>query len=73
MRNQVRSYVAVGELYQVKSWCTRGKGEVSDADKVSVRDAVLMSLQSIERPPNQIGGYPAVDSFRSSESEGGAC
>ena len=53
--------------------CTRGKGEVSDADKVSVGDAVVMSLQSIERAPKQTGSYLAADSFRSPESGPSAC
>ena len=69
MGNQMRFYAADGKVHQVKSRCTRGKREVSDADNVSVADAVLMSLQSIERTPQQTGIYPAVDAFCPSESE----
>jgi hypothetical protein len=47
----MRSHAAVGEVHQVKPRCTRGKGEVGDADNVSVADAGLVSLQSIERTP----------------------
>jgi hypothetical protein len=51
MCDQIRPHAAVGEVYQVKPRRTRGKGEVSDADKVSVGDAVVMPLQCIERAP----------------------
>jgi hypothetical protein len=73
MCDQVRPHAAVGEIYQVEPRCARGKREVSDADKVSVRDAVVMPFLSIERTPKQTGSYLAVDSFCSSESEGSAC
>jgi len=63
MCDQMRSHAAVGELYQVESSCTRGKREVRDPDEVSVGDAFVMSLQSIERTPKQAGRYLAVDSF----------
>jgi hypothetical protein len=53
----------------VEPRCTRRKGEVSDADKVSVADAVPMSLQSIERTPKQSGSYLTVDPVCSSECE----
>jgi hypothetical protein len=68
----MRSHAAVAEPYQVEPRCTRGKGEVSDADKVLVRDEVVMSLQSIERTPKQTGSDLAVGSFCSPESEGSA-
>jgi hypothetical protein len=67
--NQVRPDAAVRDVDQVEPWCPRRKGEVSDADKVSVADAVLMSLQSIERTPNQTGIDLTVDAVRSSESK----
>ncbi len=51
---------------------TRGKGEVSDPDKVSIGDALVMSLQSIERTPKQTGSCLAVDFFCSSERETGS-
>jgi len=51
MCDQMGLHATVGEIHHVKSRLARGKGEVSDADKVSVSDAVLMTLQSIERPP----------------------
>ena len=69
MGNQVRAHAALGEVHQVKPRRTRGKGEIGDADKVPVADAVAMLLQSIERTPQQTGIYPAVDTFRSSECE----
>jgi len=49
--------------------CTRGKGEVSDADKVPEADAVLMLLQSIERTTKQSGIDVTVVTSRSSESK----
>jgi len=72
MCNQVRTHAALAEIYQVKPRCTRGKGEVSDPDKVPVGDEVVMSLQSIERTSKQTGSDLAVDPFCSSESEGRA-
>jgi len=60
---------AVGEVHQVKSRRTRGKGEISDADEVSVSDALLVLIQSIERTPKQTRGYLAVSAFRSSVSK----
>ena len=53
MGNQVRAHVAVGEVHHVKPRRTRGKGKIGDADKIPVADAVAMSLQSIERTPQQ--------------------
>ena len=49
MGNQVRMHTAVGKVHQVKPWCARGKGEISDADKIPVTDAVAMLLQRTER------------------------
>ena len=60
MRNQVRAHAAVGEIHQVKSGCARGKGEVGDADKIPVADAVVMLLESIQRAPQQTGVDLAV-------------
>ena len=68
----MRLHAAIGEVYQVEPRRTRGKGEVSDADKVLVGDALLMSLQSIERAPKQTRSYLTVNTFGSSESEPGA-
>jgi hypothetical protein len=45
MGNQMRAYAALGEVHDVKPWYTRRQGEVSDADKVSAADAVVVSLQ----------------------------
>jgi len=53
----------------VKPRRARRKGEVGDADNVSVADAVLMSLQSIERTPKQTGINLTADTVCSSESE----
>jgi hypothetical protein len=69
----MRLNAAMGEVYQVEPRRTRGKGEVSDADKVSVADTDLVSLQRIERTPQQTGSYLAVDTFCSSKSEPSAC
>ena len=73
MRHQMRLHAAVGDLNQVEPRCTRGKGEVGEADKVSVGDAVVMSLQRIERPPQQSRRYRADDTFRLPESGPNAC
>src|SRR5271167_2894202 len=73
MGDEMRAHAAVGKIHQVESRCTRGKGEISDADKVSVSDAVAMSLQSIERAPKESGSYLAVDSFGSPKSGPRAC
>jgi hypothetical protein len=73
MSDQMRSHAAVGEVHQVEPQCARGKGEIGDADKVSVADAVLVSLQRIERTPQQTGSYLAVGAFCSSKSEPSAC
>jgi hypothetical protein len=67
MGNQVRARAAVGEVHQVKPRCARGKGEVGDADKIPVADALVMLLQGIERTPQQPGIYLAVDTFCPSE------
>lgn len=68
MGNPMRAHAAVGEPHQVEPRCTRGKGEVSDPDIVSVGNAIAMSLQSIERTPKQSGRYLPVGSFCSSKS-----
>jgi hypothetical protein len=47
----------------------RRQGEVSDADKVTVEDPVLMLLESIERAPRQTGIDLIIGTFCSSESE----
>jgi hypothetical protein len=73
MRHQMRLHAAVGELHQVEPRCTRRKGEVGEADRVSVGDAVVMSLQSIERPPQQSRRYRADATFRLPESRPNAC
>jgi hypothetical protein len=73
MGNQVRPHAAVSEVHQVKPWYARRKGEVSHADKVSVADAILMSLQSIEGTPKQARIDPTVDTDRSSESKPSSC
>src|ERR1700722_4990330 len=65
--DQMRPHAAISEAQQVEPRCTRRKGEVNDADKVSVADAVLMSLQGIERTPKQSGSYWAVDTLCSAE------
>jgi hypothetical protein len=73
MGNQMRLHAAVSEFHQVKPRCTRGKGEVSDADKVPVADAVVVSLERIQRASEQTRRYLAVDTRCSSEREPGAC
>ncbi len=61
MGNQMRSHAAIGKLEQVEPRCTRGEGEISDADNVSVGDAVVMPLQGIESALQQTGRYRAAD------------
>jgi hypothetical protein len=73
MGNQVRADAAVNKVHQVKPRCARGKREVGDADKIPVRDAVVMLLERIERTPQQTGIYLTVDTFRLSESEPNSC
>jgi len=73
MGNQMRPQAAVSEIHQMKPRCTRGKGEVCDADEVAVADAVVMPLQCIQRASKQIRSHLAVDALRSSEREPGAC
>ena len=73
MGNQVRAHAAVGEVHQVKPGCARGKGEVGDADKIPVVDAIAMLLQSSKRTPQQTGIYLAVDTFCPSESKRSSC
>ena len=68
MGNPVRTHAALGEAHQVKPRRTRGKGEIDDADEISVADAVVMLLQSIERTPQQTGIY-LVDTFWPSERD----
>jgi hypothetical protein len=63
MGNQVRAYAAVSEVHQVKPGYARGKREVGDTDKIPVTDAVVMSLQRVERAPQQTRSYPAADTF----------
>jgi hypothetical protein len=63
MGNQVRMHTAVRKVHQVKPWCARGKGEISDADKIPVTDAVAVLLQRSERTPQQTGIYLAADTF----------
>src|ERR1700683_4564401 len=72
MGNQVGAHAAVGEIHQVKPWCTRGKREVGDADKIPVADAVMMLLQCIERTPQQAGIDLAGDTVCPPESKPGA-
>jgi hypothetical protein len=73
MGNPMRSHAAVSEVHQVKPRCARGKGEVGDADKVSIADAVVVSVQRIERTSKQSGSYLVVDTFCTSESDSGSC
>ena len=72
MGNQVRMHTAVGQVHQVKPWCARGKGEISDADKIPVTDAVAMLLQGTERTLQQTGIYLAIDTFCPSLSDPGS-
>jgi hypothetical protein len=69
MGNPVRPNAAVSEVHQVESRYARREGEVSDADKVPVADAVLMLLQSVERTPMQTGIDSTVDRVCASESK----
>jgi len=73
MGNQVRAHAAVGEVHQVKPRCARGKGEVGDADKIPVADAVVMLLQSIERTPQQPGIYLTGGTICPAECEPSSC
>jgi hypothetical protein len=63
MSNEMRAHAAVGEIHQVESRRTRGKGKVSYSDEVSVGYAPLMSFQSVERALKQIGSNRAAHSF----------
>jgi len=72
MGNQVGPHATIGEVHQVKPRCARGKGEVGDADKIPVADAVVMLLQSSERTPQQSGVYLAIDTFWPPERKPGS-
>jgi len=63
MSDEMRAHAAVGEIHQVESRRTRGKGKVSYSDEVSVGYAALMSFQSVERAPKQIGSNRAAHPF----------
>lgn len=65
MRDQMRAYAAVGEVHQVEPRRMRGQGEVRDADKISVRDAVAVPFQRVERAPKQGRRQWATDTIRS--------
>ena len=65
----VRPHAAISEVHQVKPRRTRRKREIRDADNVPVADAVLMSLQSIQRTPQQTGINRTTDTVCSPESE----
>jgi len=71
MGNQMRLYAAISEVHQVEPRCTRRQREVSDHDKVSVADAVVMPLQSVERTPQQAGCDFTVNTVCSRRSEPG--
>ena len=72
MGNQVRAHAAVSGVHQVKPWYARGKGEISDADKIPVTDAVAMLVQRAESTPKQTGIYLALDTCRAPLSEPGS-
>jgi hypothetical protein len=61
MSDQMRLHATVSKVHQVEPRCTRGKGEVGDADNISVADAVLVSIQRIERTSKQTGIDPTAD------------
>jgi hypothetical protein len=72
MGNKMGAHAAVSEVHQVEPRCARRKGEVSDADNIPMADAVPMSLQSIERTPQQTGIYGAIGTFCPPDSEPGS-
>ena len=71
MCNQMRLHAPVGELHQVQARCARGQGKICDADKVSVGDVVVMSLERFERPAQQPRGDWPADALLLSESRRG--
>jgi hypothetical protein len=73
MGNPMRLHAAIGEVHQVESRCARRQREVSDPDKVSVADAVVMSLQSVERALKQAGRHLTVNTVCSRRSEPSPC
>jgi hypothetical protein len=73
MRNQMRLHGTIGQVYQMKPRCTRGKGEVYDAHHVLMNDAPAMAIQRIERAPQQARVYLPVDNRRPPEREFGSC
>jgi hypothetical protein len=68
MRNQMRTHTAVVQFDDMKSWAFRWKREVSNADKIPVRNAVPMGIQCVKRAPQQTGRYRSIGCFASSES-----
>lgn len=73
MRHPMRLDGAAGGVYQVESRCARGKGEVYDTNHILIDDAAAVSIQSIQRAPQQTGLYLPVGSHRPPEREPGAC
>jgi hypothetical protein len=69
MRNQMRVHAAISEGHHMEPRCARRKGEVGDADNISVADAVPVSIQRIERAPQQTGIDLAVGPVWSSDCE----
>jgi hypothetical protein len=68
MSYQMRSHPAIGQVHQVESWYTRRKGEIGNADIVSVANAAV-SLQGIKRTREQTRIDLPVDTVRAPESE----
>jgi hypothetical protein len=64
MSDEMRADATFGEIHHVKPRRARGKGEVSDADEVSVTDAVLVPLKRVKRAAKQAGSYLAAGSAR---------
>jgi hypothetical protein len=62
MSDQMRTDATVGEIHHVKPRRARGKGKVSDANKVPVADAVLVPFKRVKRATQQTGSYLAAGS-----------
>ena len=73
MCDQMGLHATVGEIHHVKPRRARGKREVSDTDKVSGADAVLVPLKRVKRAAKQTGSYFAIYPFATPESRPRAC
>ena len=64
VRDEMRTYGAVGEIHQMKSRRTRGQREIGNRNAITVGDAVAMSVQRIQRAQEQRRRQRAIGAVR---------